>query len=249
MLPRSSISLAHEVSNFPNAPRDMPSDAQRLDLVEHVIALGLLERSPRFSRHRQQEPAVSLRWPRIRLHTRLRRATHARTRDSRNRPCHRSWWRIQLVRSPSLPSESARFADAAVRPIAVRAASSRQRDPVGPTPADPVPDARRSGDSSDVAVTRPAVGKSRGVRRAAASPRRYRTVIPAAAPTGSRRTERILATHTGSMPRPRDVADLLIAQDRGQPVDQDVFDETMRRAVSDVVAGATACRSRHSERR
>ena len=50
-------------------------------------------------------------------------------------------------------------------------------------------------------------------------------------------TDRILVTHTGSMPRPRDVADLLIAQDRGQPIDQDVFDDTIRRAVSDVVAG------------
>ena len=36
--------FGHEVSNFPNAPRDMPSDAQRLDLVEHVIDLGLLDR-------------------------------------------------------------------------------------------------------------------------------------------------------------------------------------------------------------
>lgn len=36
--------FGHEVSNFPNAPRDMPSDAQRLDLVEHVIELGCLDR-------------------------------------------------------------------------------------------------------------------------------------------------------------------------------------------------------------
>jgi phosphotriesterase-related protein len=36
--------FGHEVSNFPNAPRDMPSDAQRLDLVEHVMELGLLDR-------------------------------------------------------------------------------------------------------------------------------------------------------------------------------------------------------------
>ena len=36
--------FGHEISNFPNAPRDMPSDAQRLDLVEHVIDLGFLER-------------------------------------------------------------------------------------------------------------------------------------------------------------------------------------------------------------
>jgi hypothetical protein len=37
------------------------------------------------------------------------------------------------------------------------------------------------------------------------------------------------------MPRPREVADP-VAQDRGQPIDQDVFDDTMRRAVSDIVA-------------
>lgn len=36
--------FGHEVSNFPNARRDMPSDAQRLDLVEHVMELGLLDR-------------------------------------------------------------------------------------------------------------------------------------------------------------------------------------------------------------
>ena len=36
--------FGHEISNFPNAPRDMPSDAQRLDLVEHVIDRGCLER-------------------------------------------------------------------------------------------------------------------------------------------------------------------------------------------------------------
>ena len=62
--------FGHEVSNFPNAPRDMPSDAQRLDLVEHVIDLGLLDRILVSHDIAQQEPVVSLRWPRIRLHTR-----------------------------------------------------------------------------------------------------------------------------------------------------------------------------------
>jgi phosphotriesterase-related protein len=36
--------FGHESSYFPNAKRDMPSDAQRLDLLEHVKKLGLLDR-------------------------------------------------------------------------------------------------------------------------------------------------------------------------------------------------------------
>jgi len=36
--------FGHESSYFPNAKRDMPSDAQRLDLLEHVKGLGLLDR-------------------------------------------------------------------------------------------------------------------------------------------------------------------------------------------------------------
>jgi phosphotriesterase-related protein len=36
--------FGHESSYFPNAARDMPSDAQRLDLLEHVKGLGLLDR-------------------------------------------------------------------------------------------------------------------------------------------------------------------------------------------------------------
>jgi len=36
--------FGHESSYFPNANRDMPSDAQRLDLLEHIKELGLLDR-------------------------------------------------------------------------------------------------------------------------------------------------------------------------------------------------------------
>lgn len=36
--------FGQEISNFPNAKRDMPSDAQRLDLLEHVKELGLVDR-------------------------------------------------------------------------------------------------------------------------------------------------------------------------------------------------------------
>ena len=47
---------------------------------------------------------------------------------------------------------------------------------------------------------------------------------------------RILTTHVGSMPRPKEVVDLLLAQDRGEPFEPAAFDETMRAAVADVVA-------------
>jgi len=48
-------------------------------------------------------------------------------------------------------------------------------------------------------------------------------------------TERILTTHVGSLPRPQDVVDLLFAQDRGEPVDQALFDSTMKRGVTDAI--------------
>ncbi|NWF71044.1 MAG: cobalamin-independent methionine synthase II family protein [Chloroflexi bacterium] len=48
-------------------------------------------------------------------------------------------------------------------------------------------------------------------------------------------TERILTTHVGSMPRPQDVVDQLFAQDRGENYQPALFDETMTRAVSEVV--------------
>ncbi|GAC1384615.1 MAG: cobalamin-independent methionine synthase II family protein [Herpetosiphon sp.] len=48
--------------------------------------------------------------------------------------------------------------------------------------------------------------------------------------------ERILTTHVGSLPRSQAVVDMLFAQDRGELVTQVAFADTMRRAVSDVVA-------------
>jgi 5-methyltetrahydropteroyltriglutamate--homocysteine methyltransferase len=48
-------------------------------------------------------------------------------------------------------------------------------------------------------------------------------------------TDRILTTHVGSLPRPQEVVDFLFAQDRGEPVDEAKFNETMRRAVADAV--------------
>jgi 5-methyltetrahydropteroyltriglutamate--homocysteine methyltransferase len=48
-------------------------------------------------------------------------------------------------------------------------------------------------------------------------------------------TERILTTHVGSLPRSQEVVDLLFAQDRGEPIDQNEFNETIRRAAADLV--------------
>jgi 5-methyltetrahydropteroyltriglutamate--homocysteine methyltransferase len=48
-------------------------------------------------------------------------------------------------------------------------------------------------------------------------------------------TDRILTTHVGSLPRPRDVVDLLFAQDRGEPIDEAKFEEAVRNAVNETV--------------
>jgi 5-methyltetrahydropteroyltriglutamate--homocysteine methyltransferase len=49
-------------------------------------------------------------------------------------------------------------------------------------------------------------------------------------------SDRILTTHVGSLPRPQEVVDLLFAQDRGEAVDAQKFDATIRNAVADAVS-------------
>src|SRR5262249_17657537 len=48
-------------------------------------------------------------------------------------------------------------------------------------------------------------------------------------------SERILTTHTGSLPRPADLVDLLNKKELGESYDQASFAARTRRAVSDVV--------------
>ena len=48
-------------------------------------------------------------------------------------------------------------------------------------------------------------------------------------------TERILTTHVGSLPRPQDVSDMLLAKEDGTLADQGAFDACMVSAVADVV--------------
>ena len=46
---------------------------------------------------------------------------------------------------------------------------------------------------------------------------------------------RILTTHTGSLPRPRSLLDLLIRQERGEAIDQGAFDRQVEEAVKGVI--------------
>ena len=48
-------------------------------------------------------------------------------------------------------------------------------------------------------------------------------------------TERILTTHVGSLPRPPDVSEMLLAKEEGTLADQAAFDACMERAVADAV--------------
>ena len=50
-----------------------------------------------------------------------------------------------------------------------------------------------------------------------------------------RSTDRILTTHTGSLPRPADLTGMLEALDTGAGPDPDAFDARVRRAVADIV--------------
>jgi 5-methyltetrahydropteroyltriglutamate--homocysteine methyltransferase len=50
-----------------------------------------------------------------------------------------------------------------------------------------------------------------------------------------RSTERILTTHTGSLPRPVDLTTTLEALDAGTAIDPEAFDTRVRRAVADIV--------------
>ncbi len=49
-------------------------------------------------------------------------------------------------------------------------------------------------------------------------------------------TSRILTTHVGSLPRSKSVTDLVFAKEKGEAVDQYLFDETIEKAVDSVVS-------------
>jgi len=53
-------------------------------------------------------------------------------------------------------------------------------------------------------------------------------------------TDRILTTHTGSLPRPKPLVDLVLARDEGRAIDAGTFEVETARAVEDVVARQVA---------
>ena len=52
---------------------------------------------------------------------------------------------------------------------------------------------------------------------------------------------KILTTHTGSLPRPEDVQRMLEAQDRGEQIDRVAFEARVREAVKEVVQRQASC--------
>jgi 5-methyltetrahydropteroyltriglutamate--homocysteine methyltransferase len=51
----------------------------------------------------------------------------------------------------------------------------------------------------------------------------------------NRSTDRIITTHTGSLPRPRDLLEMVRARSRGERVDEDAFQTRLRLAVGEIV--------------
>src|SRR5262245_17548517 len=54
-------------------------------------------------------------------------------------------------------------------------------------------------------------------------------------------TERILTTHTGSLPRPEDLVALLYAQEQGQSYNPEALTERIRTATAEIVRQQLAC--------
>src|SRR5262245_29491273 len=50
-----------------------------------------------------------------------------------------------------------------------------------------------------------------------------------------RSTDHILTTHTGSLPRPTDLVDMVLRKEAKQPVDEDLLGKRIRSAVAEVV--------------
>src|SRR5687768_13908950 len=56
-----------------------------------------------------------------------------------------------------------------------------------------------------------------------------------------RSVDRILTTHTGSLPRPPDLVELIFDREEGREVDGAAFDERVRSAVAEVVEKQVGC--------
>ena len=56
-----------------------------------------------------------------------------------------------------------------------------------------------------------------------------------------RSTNRILTTHTGSLPRPADLVELLSEKEAEESYDKAVLDQRIRRAIADIVKRQADC--------
>src|SRR5579884_3893808 len=54
-------------------------------------------------------------------------------------------------------------------------------------------------------------------------------------------TDRILTTHAGSLPRPLELRDMVLAKARGEPVDETALDRRLPAAVREIVERQVAC--------
>src|SRR6266481_154777 len=53
-------------------------------------------------------------------------------------------------------------------------------------------------------------------------------------------TDRILTTHTGSLPRPKPLVDLILAREKGEAIDADAFEAEVEKATDEIVAQQVA---------
>ena len=53
-------------------------------------------------------------------------------------------------------------------------------------------------------------------------------------------TDRILTTHTGSLPRPKALIDLVLGREKGQRIEASVFEAETAKAVDEIVAQQVA---------
>src|SRR5205823_7487755 len=93
-----------------------------------------------------------------------------------------------------------------------------------------VPGDLRPGGPSDSRLGQvPGAGRGRPPRQPAAlGPRLRRAPM-------QRSTDRILTTHTGSLPRPPDLVEMIRAREEGEPFDAQAFAARVRSAVEEVV--------------
>jgi 5-methyltetrahydropteroyltriglutamate--homocysteine methyltransferase len=54
-------------------------------------------------------------------------------------------------------------------------------------------------------------------------------------------TDGILTAHAGSLPRPEDLREMVMAKARGEPYDQAILDARLKSAVTEIVERQVAC--------